>query len=394
MSLHSDFSLRMGAIILGLLCSQTLSKQAFWKKVNFKSVAFFRETLAAAIATMAISGRSVIQGNLSAFKRLLIQDSSKIPLPVKFAHFYPGARNQTGRQSATLSIQAIYDCLGENFVSFALTPFTRNDQKAATDIVAIAQKGDLILRDLGYFSLESLRQIDARDAHYITRHRHGTSVYDLESNPIELLKKLRQYRALDIPVLFGQKVRLRARLVATPVPDPVANQRRRKLLQQRDRRLNPSKEHLALLGWEIFLTNVSPEILSADAVCSLYGLRWRVEIVFKSWKSHFSFATTTDGTREYLESLLYARLIYITLFQTSWFRELQLRVHASNGKNLSLLKTAQLFAHLSWLLSLVPPHREFWKAVLEQVIAHCIYEQRRTRLNYQQMLASLRPLLS
>lgn len=152
--------------------------------------------------------------------------------------------------------------------------------------------------------------------------------------------------------------------------------------------------HNTLLGWEIFLTNVSPAVLDPDTICSLYGLRWRVEIIFKSWKSHFSFASTTEGSKEYLESLLNARLIYITLFQTSWFRELQWRVHASSGRDLSLLKTARLFVNLSCILLLLPIHREFLEAVLEQVVTHCTYEQRSDRLNYQQMHTALVPFLN
>ena len=389
MSLLSDFSLRIGAIIIGTLCGQTLSKQSLWKRIGPKSVQFFRETLSLAIASAGLSSRPLPDGALSMFRRVLIQDSSKLALPDKFVQFYPGARNQTGKQKATLSLQAIYDALGENFVSFSLTPFTRNDQKAAGDIVTVAGRGDLILRDPGYFTTESLCRIDSKGAYFISRLRYGTNLYDLSGDKIDLLQQLRTLGALDRLVLLGAKTRLPARLIATRVPENVANERRRKLRKNRDRRLNPSKAHLALMDWQILLTNVDRATLDPDTICSLYGLRWRIEIIFKSWKSHFSFAKTTDGSREYLESLLYARLIYITLFQTSFFRELQRRIHSFTGRDLSLLKTAQFLAHVAWLFWLGPLTVERMKTVMTQIIVHCTYERRKDRLNYQQILDAL-----
>jgi hypothetical protein len=49
--------------------------------INSKAVAFFRKTLATAITVMAISERPLPKQGGSSFDRLLIQDSSKVPLP-------------------------------------------------------------------------------------------------------------------------------------------------------------------------------------------------------------------------------------------------------------------------------------------------------------------------
>jgi hypothetical protein len=66
---------------------------------------------------------------------------------------FPGAANQGNKKQATLKIQVIYDLLSETFAHFSLSGFTRTDQAASADVLTVAQAGDLVLRDLGYFVL-------------------------------------------------------------------------------------------------------------------------------------------------------------------------------------------------------------------------------------------------
>ena len=77
----------------------------------------------------------------------------------------------------------------------------------------------------------------------------------------------------------------------------------------------PSKEYYALLGWQVLLTNVPAETLSAQDIVEAYGLRWQIEIVFKSWKSHLGFEhIPQNASAPQVETLVYARLIVATLF--------------------------------------------------------------------------------
>jgi IS4 transposase len=70
-----------------------------------------------------------------------------------------------------------------------------------------------------------------------------------------------------------------------------------------------------LLGWAIYITNVPATRLSAQAVAQVYGLRWRIEIIFKAWKSYFALTQVPAGSKDPVEALIYAKLIFITLFQ-------------------------------------------------------------------------------
>jgi len=79
----------------------------------------------------------------------------------------------------------------------------------------------------------------------------------------------------------SREAKVPVRLVALPVPAQVAAKRRRALNCNRDRRCNPSAAHRALMNWAIFITSVPAHRLPADQIAELYGLRWRIETIFK-----------------------------------------------------------------------------------------------------------------
>ncbi|MBF0345407.1 MAG: transposase [Nitrospirae bacterium] len=180
---------------------------------------------------------------------------------------------------------------------------------------------------------------------------------------------------------LGANVRLPVRIVAIPIPQKVANERRRKLKQSRDKRLNTSIEQLALLDWEVFITNVPIYVWNTNTVASVYGIRWRIEIIFKAWKSHFNFTVMTDSSRYHIESLIYARLIFVILFQ-SFFQQIHSYILNKTGKHLSLLKAAQSICLYIFAMSLVRYSDELLDLIIQQFIKHCCYEKRKNRANY------------
>jgi hypothetical protein len=189
-------------------------------------------------------------------------------------------------------------------------------------------------------------------------------------------------------VLLGSRSHVPVRLVAIPIPHEVAKARRRKLKQNRNRSVNPSAEHLALLDWEIFITTVPPDIWTTKTVSAVYGVRWRIEIIFKAWKQHFHLPHFTNGSQTQIEMLIYAKLLFITVFQVYVFRSWSLAVKQKTGLTLSLLKVAQFLAHHLWLIVLTLTRPNGIQQLEAQILKHCTYD-RRTRLNYDDMLAVL-----
>jgi hypothetical protein len=323
----------------------------------------------------------------SAFTRALIHDSSILPLPKELALYYPGAGNQNGR-NAQAKIQAILDMKSRSYVYFSLTPYTRNDQTAAPDILDLLERGDLVIRDLGYFGLQTLARICGAGAYFISRFRHGCSLYD--NNPIHLPSLLQKEGLLDRWVHIGYSEKLKVRLVALPVPLQIAEKRKRALRQRqsRDRRLNPSKEQFFLLGWSIFVTNVPDEVWNADQISDIYRLRWGIEIVFKTWKSHFGITSYSGSASCYqIESLIYTRLILILLFHTTMYNPLRTRIDREFTRKLSLLKLSAFFVNYRWLIPIIVQSGN--SGLLDDIlIRFCTYDKRK-RLNYENLLEGM-----
>lgn len=386
MTVSPGFSMRAFAIILGLLSHNVVSKVAVFLRMKPKVIDFVREALFNSVSAMSRLKEEIGKGVFAPFRRVLLQDSTNLSLPQKLGNFFPGARNQSGKTSASVRLQTTYNALTETFVSFGLTPYGCNDQCASPSILDIIREGDLVIRDLGYSSLRVFRSIGEKKAFYLSRYSHKIALFHPNGKRFDLLGCLKKHGTLDEGLLAGSEEKLPVRVVAIPVPEPIAGQRRRKLLHSRDKRLNPDPTHLALLGWEIFLTNVPQKTWDARTVCRIYGVRWRIEIIFKSWKSHFKIHAFDHPTPTEVELLIYARLMYITLFQTCFFTRLAAFVYDTTGQHLSVLKAADFFSQriLPALLT-----GGDYPLILQQILKHCTYEKRKKRANYGQIFQFL-----
>ncbi|MFQ5825696.1 MAG: IS4 family transposase [bacterium] len=388
MVLSGGSSLSTFATTIGLLSGCCISKQAVDKRINEPLIKFLELVLGASLShSVRLKLESIYDNVFTLFNRVFVQDSTTIPLPSKLAEYFPGSRNYTQVQSATMKIQSIFDLATERFFHFGINSFTKNDQRASVDILPFIQAGDLVIRDLGYLIISVLRQIQSKGAYFLSRLKYGLVLHQVDGTTrIDLLKMLKKHGQLDIDVLLGVEEKLPVRLIAIPVPDDVAAERRRKYKANRDRRLNPSKEHLALLGWDIFITNVDYKILNTKQVADIYKLRWRIEIIFKSWKSHFCLANVPKANVFRVKSYVYALLIFITTFQTYVFARLYKDSLSKNSKQLSLIKLSKFFREQIWAIILffqIPEKLE------EQIYYHCTYESRQDRQNYAQKTRAL-----
>ena len=168
----------------------------------------------------------------------------------------PGSANQKSKKRATLKIQVVYDLLVSASLisrSRALEEPTRRPQPTSFQ----SPNPEIGLRDLGYFSTLTFKKLLDQGVDFLSRLKHKVSIRDPQTlKPIDLLEILRRDGRFDRQVMLGAEHMVPLRLVALPVPEQVANERRRKAKTNRDKRLNPSKDHLELMAWNIFVTSV------------------------------------------------------------------------------------------------------------------------------------------
>lgn len=367
--LQANVSLRLHAALLGLLQGSTVSKQALQQRLK-ASIGFLQACLAHWIARPIAKELGPLRAG--PFARVLVHDSSCIALDSAHAAAFPGPSNQSARPQAALRVQVLYDLLAERFVQFQLSAFTRNDQAAAGDVLPLLRGDDLLVRDLGYFSLAALAQCAASGASFLSRWRFGAQLRDPTSGqPIALHTLLQPGASLERTVLLSNG--LQVRLLALPLDPAVAASRRRLARANRDRRLQHSDAYYYLLGWTLLLTNASAARLPLRLAGCVYRLRWRIEIIFKSWKSYLGLLHASHCGRAQLLPLVLALLLF-SLF-----------LHAllpPAPPSFSLLKLASLFAELLLPVCLASlPPAEISARFAAQLRYHGRYESR-PRLDY------------
>lgn len=323
------------------------------------------------------------------YERVLVQDSTIIKLPTHLFEEFSGVANASSKV-CNARIQAIYDLLSGRLIHLSIDPYSRNDLAAAPDLQL--QPNDLVLRDRGYLILDEIqRHLDA-GAHCIYRHKTATLYLDPQTKePIDLLALLRKNGHLDLPVLLNNPSHTPVRLVCAPVSEEIANLRRMKARDQTHGR-NPSKTLLELLGWTILITTIPAERADFTKLLAIYGLRWRIEIIFKAWKSHMKFGTLHRVSKTQMLILLKARLLLITCCTNILYRALETTQWQKHKRRISLLKLVKFLAAapdnllraLKSLSADIEQSDGFHKALLR----YCCYDQRKRR-NFSEKWFSL-----
>lgn len=378
---YSDWALE-----IGILENTTIAKQSLYERMQPQTEYFIKTIVENQLGEKMQSVQTgKIKGVLKYFNNVMIDDSTTLHLPDELAAYFPG-NFSAGKQKALAKIHAMYNLTANNFPFFHLHSFSNNDQSLSANVLPYLRKGDLCIRDLGFSVLDVISQLIEKEAYFLSRKSYTTKVFETKTGAeINILKELRKNKFIDREVLIGKKHQIKVRLIALPIPVAQAKERRRKANKDRDRRLNHSTEYYQLLGYCIFITNISPKNCTAEAITQLYKLRWRIEIIFKSWKSCFSLEKLihrqcTNVVR--VKCIIYLMLLYIYLFHVIWWNHCESRMENDHSQaQLSILKMAIFFRqHFIDLISI-----QSNKQLFQLVKIHCVYDKRKDRANAKQL---------
>lgn len=326
----------------------TVTPQGIDERISAASVAFMQAVFGRAMSTF-INDLPLPLLVVQQFTALNMMDSSSIPLPEALADEYPGSGGNASQ--ASLKMRLAFDFLHGNFQQLVLSPGREADQ-SFSDYLAVVRPGSLNLMDLGYFNLAHFKTIVTRQAYFLSRYYAGAGVLSLTGQALDLLELLRTqcHTILDVPVRLGKQYRLPCRLVAFRLPQPVAEQRRRRAKADAKRRgKTVSKRTLALLDYSIYVTNVSQPMLSAEQVALLYRVRWQIELIFKLWKSYCGLREFSHMRRDRILTELYARMIGLVL---THFLMAPIRMpYAHTNREISPVQVRQIFQRFARTLS-------------------------------------------
>jgi hypothetical protein len=250
---------------------------------------------------------------LERFSAVYLLDSSSVALPDRLQNEFPGCGGDG--PVASLKVQLVVE-LRTGRLMLTLEAGRAPDQTYVPALDYLP--GSLRISDLGYFNLDTFeQQAQQSQAFFLSRLNTQTSLFDGDTSaPIDLLAWLQALPETEgeRPVLLGAANRLPARLLAVTLPQAVVEERRRKAkatAQRKGRTLSP--RHLALLAWNVFVTNAPPALLSLAEAVLVYRVRWQIELIFKVWKSQAQLDRVAGCRRARVLCELYAKLIGLVL---------------------------------------------------------------------------------
>jgi hypothetical protein len=364
----------------------SVTKGAIGKKMTPECEAFFKEILSQVIREK-ISYNAIKKVSLnSPYERIVIQDSTIIKLPSWLFDDFSGVSNGHAKV-CNARIQFSFDVLAGNMLSFSIDPYSKNDLKAAVETTL--NKGDLTLRDRGYLTYDEVQRHIDSDAHCIYRYKYKASFLDPDTKEkLDILSLLEVQNGLDMEVLLNNENETPVRLVAEPVCKEIANNRRRKA--KHENKSTPSKDYLKMLSWSIFITTIPAEEASYEQIFQTYGLRWRVENMFKCWKSNMAFDKIHRVSAIQLSILILARFIMITIYMQHLFEPYRILIKDKLDKDLSLFKFVRyLIANKAKTSIIIADLEKNTNGEnLKTIARYCSYEQR-NRPNFRQKLEEL-----
>jgi len=266
------------------------------------------------------------------FKRIRIMDSTTFSLPGNLMSFYRG--NGGGASEAAVKVNLEYDLLTASFVNLKVTEGTENDGNFMWDVMHTFEKGDLCIRDLGYYSSLSFNKMNSNGIFFISKIKSSSTMYSdnleylcyrdgacryIEGEPFRIdIKKvhtpLAEGETIELSnILLGRTHKTPIRLIVTKLPEDV------KMNRQKKREANAKKDKIkscrdSLDAVNVFVTNVPPGILENSLIQKMYSLRWQIEIMFKAWKSLFKINLVNKVLKvERFECFIYSKLISLLL---------------------------------------------------------------------------------
>jgi hypothetical protein len=257
---------------------------------------------------------------LEPFPRVLLQDSTQMQLHEKMADAFKGSGGNAS--AASVKVDYSYDVKSEKAEHIAIRQGADSDQGFAEDLAARVQKGDLVIRDLGYFCLNFVAYLASVGAYFLSRLSFNVNIYltAAANEPVKLIQHINRFgnggKTMEFNVFLGQKHRIPVRLVVYRLSSDVYRKRQKAAIKAAKRKgRGISLSYLKFLKYTFFITNVPATLWPKEAVGTVYRLRWQVELVCKNWKSLF-LINVLKGTRpERILCLIYGRLIVILVVQ-------------------------------------------------------------------------------
>lgn len=319
-------------------------------------------------------------GWLKLFSNVYIYDTSSWQLPENgnLQQIYPSTGGNASLAAIKVAAQLNFN--EHNFPDVKLFAQKARDKITMFDLDIEPQS--LQLFDLGFFSVKALKEIAAKKAFYIFRFRYGTVLCrkDKRLGLEDLAVEVGDVLDLD---LTATNEKLPVRLTVEKLPCDAFDKRLAHLTTQAQKHNRKvSADQIEWARYNMFLTNVTRDLVAGEGISVLYTLRWQIEIVFKVLKSLLRLGRDYWRDEILIQNAIYAVfLTYQTI--TMWAEE----IRRSCSFEIKELSPWLLIKHFSWLfllwlyLEMNPclTTKEFFERMIIRCLEFCQKDDRKKR---------------
>lgn len=374
-----------------------LSKQGLDDRFSQASIDFAKSLLDEAMASQVTT--SLAADELHLFKRVRIKDSTAFGVHDSLSAYFEGYGKGGGKSSkAAIGIQYEFDIKSHRVLDIDLHSAVKNDSKDAVEKKDDIQKGDLIIRDLGYYSDQVIDEVQKKEAFFLSRLYSNSIVWvdehsdkRLDFQALYCSMQQTQCTSMEMNVYVG-KMRRRLRLIVELMPETVY-----------EKRMNKRKKQVKVSGstitnefkirsrFNLFVCNIPAEECPLETISKLYRTRWQIELIFKIWKSILQIDQIRKMKKERFMTTMYLKLSWIFL---NWniISETRNVLYATSGKLLSMTKCFQSMVERNELLRSGLTNNKIDEIILRFVVLfennHWV-ERRKNRMNFEEYISVL-----
>jgi len=275
-------------------------ESSFYNRLNSGLPMLMKRLFERALAAGTLEQRKVLAAALEGSGILDIEaiDGSQITLPASASMRFPSTNEFHGGVKLTASLSVLF----QNITSVTLTDARTHDRKALK--LPRWLHGRLCLIDRGYADHSLWATIEDRHGFFLTPLKSSTTprIREIRSgvstkhigNPLS--GELSYWNEVDVDADFYVRKRGRRtfRVVAIPVSKNLSD---------------GTVETTSL--W--FVTNLPPELFSAQQIATIYRLRWEVEQLFRTLKMVGRLDHLRSANPNVIHAFIYATLLGMAL---------------------------------------------------------------------------------
>lgn len=287
------------------------SYASFYDRFTPELIEFLRLCAAHGLAQLKAAPGNRLSPKLAAFEDLLIQDTTIVRLSASLATHFPPVRHAT--PTAGAKVAALLSVRANGPRKLSVTAESTNDRDTLTPGPWV--KNSILLVDLGFYKHQAFARIAEHGGFYLTRLNSSVDP--------TIVRSLRVHRGDPVAVEGRSWKALQPKL-----PKEVVDLEVEIAFSRRTYRAHRSGDQLTarlVAVWNeegrkfhTYLTNIGPEVLSAEEVAELYGCRWEIELVFKELKGQYALDRVNTKNRSVAEALIWASLLTLIVSRRTY----------------------------------------------------------------------------